>query len=61
MIDQTVAPNKQVTTNPVDLDKTQRSGEITSSKHRKMKGVRPGQISGPSLPVTVLIRNLKRR
>ena len=60
-IDQTVAPGDQGTAKPVELNKTQRSGGVAVSlqsiKNRQMKGVGPGEISGPSLVVTVLIRN----
>jgi hypothetical protein len=60
-IDQTVAPNPQKTAKPVDLDKAQKSGGVTVSlksiKSSTVKAHGPGEISGPSLIVTVAIKN----
>jgi hypothetical protein len=60
-IDQTVAPKPQKTAKPVDLDKQQKAGGITVSlksiKSSKVTGHGPGEISGPSLVVTVEIKN----
>jgi hypothetical protein len=60
-IDQTVAPQKQETAKPVDLDKTQKAGSVAVSlksiKSTKVTGHGPGEISGPALVVTVVVRN----
>ncbi|HEY3408408.1 MAG TPA: DUF4352 domain-containing protein [Propionicimonas sp.] len=60
-IDQTVAPQKQETAKPVDLDKTQKAGAIAVSlksiKSTKVTGHGPGEISGPALVVTVVVMN----
>ncbi len=60
-IDQTVAPQKQETAKPVDLDKTQKTGAIAVSlksiKSTKVTGHGPGEISGPALVVTVVVKN----
>jgi hypothetical protein len=60
-IDQTVAPQKQETAKPVDLDKTQKAGAIAVSlksiKSTKVTGHGPGEISGPALVVTVVVKN----
>ncbi len=60
-IDQTVAPQKQETAKPVDLDKTQKADAITVSlksiKSTKVTGHGPGEISGPALVVTVVVKN----
>lgn len=60
-IDQTVAPQKQETAKPVDLDKPQTAGAIAVSlkgiKSTKVTGHGPGEISGPALVVTVVVKN----
>lgn len=60
-IDQTVAPQKQQTAKPINLDKTQKSGSIAvrlkSIKSTKVTGHGPGEISGPALVVTVVVKN----
>lgn len=60
-IQETVAPQKQSTAKPVNLDKTHRDGKVAVSLKsivsKNVKGHGPGEISGPSLVVTVKVVN----
>ncbi|HEY3339515.1 MAG TPA: DUF4352 domain-containing protein [Propionicimonas sp.] len=60
-IDQTVAPRKQETAKPVDLDRKQKADSIVVSlksiKSSRVTGHGPGEISGPALVVTVVVDN----
>ena len=60
-IDQTVSPREQKTAKAVDLDKTHKAEGVTVSlksiKSTKVTGHGPGEISGPALVVTVVLRN----
>jgi len=61
-IDQTVAPQKEVTKKPVKLDKPSDTGEgatvrITSVKALNAKAQLPGEVAGPAVALTVVVKN----
>jgi hypothetical protein len=61
-IDQTVAPQKEVTKKPVKLDKPSDTGEgatvrITSVKAINAKAQLPGEVAGPGVALTVVVKN----
>lgn len=61
-IDQTVAPQKEVTKKPVKLDKPSDTGEgatvrITSVKAINAKAQLPGEVAGPAVALTVVVKN----
>lgn len=59
--EETVKSRPRKTAKPVDLDQSQRSEgvrvSLRSIRSREIEGSGPGEVSGPALVVTVLIRN----
>jgi hypothetical protein len=61
-----VAPKKEVTRPPVKLDRPSQTGEgatvrITSAKAITAKAQLPGEVAGPAVALTVLVKNTSRR